>query len=181
MFDPTIYENIKVVLEGSLYDLDLKGIIHVTNRQDLVDLSRMSRNFQLEFQLVGEDRTKGEISLKADTYDLAAEILELDGVEDSSTVGCTLHVTFHTFIEDPEECEGIEEKLLQIWSYRPLITQEVSFVYHSGAAGHDDFKDKILLDFHRKINEDNMEDIEEILTHMIRSMKVLGKFSDFPE
>lgn len=181
MFDPTIYENIKVVLEGDLYDLDLKGIIQVTNRQDLVDLSRMSRIFQLEFQLTGEGRTKGEISLRADTYDLAAEILEMDGVQDSSSVGCTLHVAFHTFIEDPEECGQIEENLLQIWSYRPLITQEVSFMYHSGEAGHDDFKDKILLDFHRKINEDNMDDIEEILTHMIRSLKVLGKFSDYTE
>lgn len=173
MFDPTIFENMKVVLEGSLYDLDLKGEIQITNRQDLIDLARMSREFRLEFQLPGEGRTRAEVRLKAHTYDLAGEILELEEEADSPSFGCFLSVIFSTFIEDPEQCGAIEEELLKIWSYRPQITQEVSFVYHTGSAGHDDFKDRIVLDFQRKINESNMADIEEIIVHIVRSMSIL--------
>lgn len=173
MFDPTIFENIKVVLEGSIYDLDLRGLIQVTNRVDSIDLSRMSRWFQLEFKLAEKDKIKAAIHLKADTYDLAGEILELHEGEPSSSIGCEITVILYTFVEDPEECSSIEETLLKIWSYRPVITQEVSFIYQSGSAKSDDFKIKIMLDFKRKINESNMEDIEEILTHIIRSMSAL--------
>ncbi|HBI05129.1 MAG TPA: hypothetical protein DDY49_14000 [Paenibacillaceae bacterium] len=173
MFDPTIFENIKVVLEGSIYDLDLQGLIQVTNRVDSVDLSRMSRLFQLEFKLSEKDRIKAVIHLKADTYDLAGEILEL--AEHTDSIGCVLTVVLYTFVEDPEKCSSIEETLLKIWSYRPVITQEVSFMYQSGTAVSDDFKIKVTIDFHRKINESNMEDIEEILNHIVRSMDALKR------
>ena len=33
MFDPTIYDNIKVVLEGAVYDLDLEGKIIITTKR----------------------------------------------------------------------------------------------------------------------------------------------------
>lgn len=133
----------------------------------------MSRLFQIEFKLSEEDRIKAVINLKADTYDLAGEILELNEDEYTDSIGCVLTVVFYTFVEDPEKCKSIEETLLQIWSYRPVITQEVSFLYQSGSAVSDDFKIKINLDFHRKINENNMEDIGEIMNHILRSMDVL--------
>lgn len=175
MFDPTIFENIKVVLEGNIYDLDLQGLIHVTNRVDSVDLSRMSRLYQVEFKLSEKDRIKAAIHLKGDTYDLAREILELNEEEQTDGIGCVITVVLYTFVEDLEKCNSIEQTLLKIWSFRPVITQEVSFVYQSGSVVHDDFKIKITLDFYRKINENNIEDIEGILNHIVRSMDVLQK------
>lgn len=50
MFDPTIYENVKVVLEGELYDRDLDGEITITNRSDLVDLATLSRTYVVAFE-----------------------------------------------------------------------------------------------------------------------------------
>ena len=50
MFDPTIYDNLKVVLEGEIYDRDLAGAIQIVDRSDIVDLAIMSRIFIMRFQ-----------------------------------------------------------------------------------------------------------------------------------
>ncbi|QNG61538.1 hypothetical protein H4O14_08705 [Bacillus sp. PAMC26568] len=41
MFDPTAFDNLKVVLEGEIYDADLEGIIEVIKRKDIVDLQQL--------------------------------------------------------------------------------------------------------------------------------------------
>ncbi|UTW70295.1 hypothetical protein KHA80_06930 [Anaerobacillus sp. HL2] len=41
MFDPTIYENLKVVIEGEVYDHDMNGRILII-QIDIVDLATMS-------------------------------------------------------------------------------------------------------------------------------------------
>lgn len=51
MFDPTVFDNLKTVLEGAVYDLDLEGVILVINRNDLVDLAHFSRTYKITFQL----------------------------------------------------------------------------------------------------------------------------------
>ncbi|UOK56770.1 hypothetical protein MGI18_18515 [Bacillus sp. OVS6] len=56
MFDPTAFDNLKVVLEGAIYDADLGGFITVIGRKDLVDLAAMSRCYQNTFQLKKETK-----------------------------------------------------------------------------------------------------------------------------
>ena len=51
MFDPTAFENIKVVLEGAVYDLDLNGEIIIIDRNDLINTAKLSRKYELSFQL----------------------------------------------------------------------------------------------------------------------------------
>jgi hypothetical protein len=41
MFDPTAFDNMKVVLEGALYDLDIMGEIIITDRNDLFNTAKM--------------------------------------------------------------------------------------------------------------------------------------------
>lgn len=38
MFDPTAFDNMKVVIEGAIYDLDLDGEISIIDRNDLLIL-----------------------------------------------------------------------------------------------------------------------------------------------
>ena len=40
MFDPTAYDNLKVILEGAVYDLDLSGELKIIERNDIVDLAK---------------------------------------------------------------------------------------------------------------------------------------------
>lgn len=36
MFDPTAFDNLKVIVEGAVYDFDLHGDILVTDRKDMI-------------------------------------------------------------------------------------------------------------------------------------------------
>ena len=165
MFDPTIFDNIKVVLEGEIYDLDLAGEITINNRNDWVDLARMSREYRIQFCLVENNKKTAECILSADTKDLSSEILEL---KSQTKPGCELSICFEVQVEDPGiECKMIEEKLNQIWSHRPTITQTIQFNYLEPLR----MRNKVLLQFGRKIDEDNIQDIPNLIEYTIKSLR----------
>lgn len=92
MYDPTVYDNLKVAFENTLYDLDnLDGTIQMVNRLDRMEMSVMSREFVIQFVLAEYTDITAEISLEASLQDLAAEILEVPGEEP----GCTLRLRFY--------------------------------------------------------------------------------------
>jgi len=77
MYDPTIFENLKVAFENHIYDLDnIDRIITIMNRVDRIDLSVLAREFSIQFALVDQPEVTAEIVLEASLQDLAGEILE---------------------------------------------------------------------------------------------------------
>ncbi len=103
MFDPTIFENIKVVLEGLLYEFDAEEAIQITDRKDLIDLARMNRCMIISFKRVS-GTTPATLLLKAGTDSLSKEIL--GHPPDLLKIG--LKVDFHIPIKDPEiDCEAL--------------------------------------------------------------------------
>jgi hypothetical protein len=179
VFDPTIFENIKVALEGAVYDLDFAGEIAVISRSDRVDLAVMSREYTLEFQ----DRKQKEdkkitavLTLAAGPGDLAGEILELPETEERK-FGCALRVMFLMDMDEIAHCANIEATLDDIWSYRPRITQELSFVYHLFSERSPSvYRNTVSLDFGRKINEDNIDDLFNIVEHAVYSLRELSNY-----
>ncbi len=176
MFDPTIYENLKVVIEGAVYDLDLAGVIDVTNRIDRVELSTMSRNYMIQFQAKEDDSTLGEIRLVADTKDLASEILEQ---EDEYTPGCLVRVRFQVKVENiEEECAEINKCLQDIWGHRPHIQQKVSYLYDSVEQElllMPSYNNEISLEFGRKIDEGQIDDMRELIDLTLHSIHALNE------
>lgn len=79
MFDPTAFENLKVIVEGAVYDFDLHGDILVTDRKDVMDLASLSRMYSISFQLTETFKTMVEatFSLSVDAKNLSGEILEV--------------------------------------------------------------------------------------------------------
>lgn len=52
MFDPTVFDNLKVAMENAVYDLDnLDSRIDITQRIDRLEMSVMSREFGVQFRL----------------------------------------------------------------------------------------------------------------------------------
>ncbi|NUJ69854.1 hypothetical protein HUS64_21435, partial [Pseudoalteromonas sp. 2102] len=52
MFDPTIFDNLKTVVEGAVYDLDVTDeLVTVVDRSDIIDLAKFTRAYALSFQL----------------------------------------------------------------------------------------------------------------------------------
>lgn len=173
MFDPTIYENIKVVLEGEIYDVDLNGKILVTMRKDLIDLATMSREYVIQFRLLDSlKEIYAEINLIANTEDLANEILERNGLKS----GCEIIIKLYTIVTEPiNECKRINNKLNLIWDNRPEISQKLSYVYNISENSKGGLLNEIGLNFGRKIDEDNIFDIHNLVEYTIKSLKELSK------
>jgi hypothetical protein len=171
MFDPTIYENLKVVLEGAVYDLDLAGSILVMKREDRVDLATMSRFYALSF-MEREAIDQGcvaEIRLQASMQDLSAEILE----KQDQQAGCQMEIRFQVEVQDVDsDCREIEKVLQTIWEGRPAIKQTLSFEYGSKPVS---FVNDISLDFGRKIDEGQIEDIPGLIDHMMYTVQTLNQ------
>jgi hypothetical protein len=167
MFDPTVYENLKVVLEGAIYDLDLDGLIQITERKDIVDLATLSRTYQLQFEQKTKNIIKGEIKLFADINSFTEEL-----IYNKEHVGCELTISLFMYINNIAICEGITSKLNQIWENRPIINQSLSFPYPN-EMGH--YKNKITISFDRKITEAQIDDIPVLIEYTLKTMDALSE------
>lgn len=170
MYDPTIFENLKVAIENQVYDLDnIDEEIDVSNRTDSLDMATMSRQFTLQFSLKDQPEINGEIALEASLRDLAAEILEVSGEEP----GCMIKLRFYLVVEDVAiECKKIQEIVQNIWEQEPLPTQTLSFVYNEEKKV---YKDIIEVTFNHKINESHMDDIPELVEHVLQTLDELDE------
>ncbi|WP_419873997.1 hypothetical protein [Candidatus Pristimantibacillus sp. PTI5] len=170
MFDPTVFENLKVAFENQLYDLDtLDRKIDIINRKDRLELAVMSREFALQFKLAERASVSAEIQLTASLKDLAAEILELKG----ETPSCALRLRFYMEMHDiNEQCKLVEQIMRRIWEPDTVPTQTISYVYGTEAPI---YSNVIELSFNRQINEEQMDDIPELITHMLQTLTQLNE------
>lgn len=172
MFDPTVFDNLKVAFENELYDLDnLDRIIAVTGRKDVLDMAVMSREFSLSFRLAGgSDGVSAEMVLDTSLRDLSAEILELQGEK----AACGLAVRFHTEVEAEEldvRCKEIERCIADIWLPEEPPVQTLSRVFGDSSGR---YRNQIELRFRRRIGEEQMEDIPELIDHAVRTLEALA-------
>lgn len=168
MFHPTVFDNIKIAFENQIYDLDnLEGTLMVTDRTDLLDLAIMSREFSLSFQLTEGGNVTAEIVLHSTLKDLGDEILETP----DTTPGCNLRLRFYMEIEDDEtECLAIQDVLNSIWGPELTPVQSLSFIYGQES---ETYNNCIELKFKRQITEEQMEDIPNLLKHLLQSVEEL--------
>ncbi|WP_058829373.1 hypothetical protein [Paenibacillus polymyxa] len=170
MFDPTVFDNLKVAMENAVYDLDnLDSRINITQRIDRLEMSVMSREFGVQFSLREQPGVTAELQLKMDLNNLAAEILEME----DQTPGCSLLLYFDMKIQDIEtQCSRIEKILAEIWKPELRPVQTLSQIYGEKTST---YHNRIELQFSRQINEDQMEDIPELLEHMLMTITELNK------
>lgn len=167
MFDPTVFDNLKVVLEGAVYDSDLHGQLHIIGRSDRVELSAMSRYYAIQFCLPGKPETWAELRLWADTEDLAGEIMELDSV----TLGCQMQPVFYKHLKDPDsECPAIERLTTEIWGSHVHQIQKITSVYGDSNAPP---LNEITVQFHRRFGEEVIPDLPQMLEHMLYMLERL--------
>ncbi|MCU6707551.1 hypothetical protein M6D81_02415 [Paenibacillus sp. J5C_2022] len=171
MFHPTVFDNLKVAFENELYDLDnLDGRILITGRKDIWDMAVMDREFSVSFRLTGTEWPTAELKLAAPLKELAAEILEQEG----AVPACGLHVLFHMDIAEAEaerSCAAIEACLCSIWQPENKPVQTVSSVYGADPAAL--LRNTAELSFSRRINEEQMEDIPELVAHILATLEGL--------
>ncbi|MED0992006.1 hypothetical protein [Bacillus nitratireducens] len=172
MFDPTAFENLKVIVEGAVYDFDLHGDILVTNRKDVMDLASLSRMYSISFQLTEPFKTMVEatFSLSVDAKNLSGEILEVP----QFIPGCEMKLEFSFEMEQPEiGCEEIETLLHSIWGKERMITQKISYEYNKQAIS---YHNKVEVLFQKAITEDHVDDLIAVISHMIETVRTIQHF-----
>lgn len=168
MYDPTVFENLKVAFENQLYDLDtIEGEITMLGRSDVMDFAILSRKLAIRFALVEHQAVTAEIILEASLTDLADELLENPGKNPS----CSLTLRFHKRVQDvAEQCQRIDEALNEIWENEAEVAQTLHFTYGEAASS---YLDVIEVRF-KKINEDNMREIPDFLQSVLIALGVLN-------
>ena len=169
MYDPTVFENLKVAFENQLYDLDnLDRKITIINRVDRMDFSVLTRDFAIQFTLVNQPNVKAEIAVEASVKELAGEILEMPG----QNPGCSLVIRFHKQVQNvATQCKKIEQALNTIWENDIQLTQTLSFEFEQEAPS---YQDMIEVRFKSKITEQHMGDIADFLDSVLETLDVLN-------
>lgn len=153
---PTVFDNLKTVLEGSIYDFEIQGVLEVVSRDDLVDLANLTRTFRLgvEFETIF-----GEIELN---FPEPMWIDEL--VLKRENVKTELSFTFIL----PEGLHGVGYlqwyKLIQkkIWNVSVELTEEKIF-------GKDQIqmKQKLHVAFKEGIREIDVDRLIAVVDHFV--------------
>lgn len=171
MFDPTAFDNMKVVIEGALYDLDSSGAIVITDRNDLINLAKMSRQFNVSFQLPNSSII-AVIEMKSMLVNLAAELIpnSLSG----QLAGC--HVKLEFFLEHRDkklDYHALEAILLNVWGANRKITMAVQY---DPLENEQKISNVITVEFDRLISEDQLDDLVEMTEVMTSTLQQLEHY-----
>lgn len=166
MFDPTIFDNVKVVLEGAVYDEDLDGKIKVVDRKDYVNLAEMSRDYSISFKLKDDSLSTCKWLLSSNTLQLSSEILD---IKEKTKLGCVTSIEFFVTVEMREaEYTSIKELISSMWKQREVIVQlKVPFPFEKYV------KLQASVLFNRIILEEDIDDLIEMLQYMITTLQAL--------
>lgn len=169
MFDPTIFDNLKVVFEGAVYDMDLGEVVQIVDRIDRVELSSMSRSFGMTMRRQQGGLAEGSFRLKSTVADLSAELLSVPGQKP----GCSLELSFVFHIDHLErDCAYTALLIEEIWGRDPEISQLIMMEYGQQPL---QMRNKLVLRFPDKLDESHIDDIPSLLEHMLLSLERLDE------
>ena len=169
MFDPTAFENMRVVLEGAFYDRDLSGDISIVDRNDVINTAKLSRLFDLSFRLNSASISKVtcRLTLVANLKNLAAELLPMPGFEEQA--GCMVKIEF-LFEKDSDDSITLEvDRILRkIWGENRIIQQ---IIHYEPLKPNQNTHHTALISFARTITEDQLDDMIDMMEYMILTIE----------
>lgn len=167
MFDPTAFDNMKVVVEGALYDLDLDGIIKIIDRNDLVNLAKMSRKYEISYTY-NMSPIKCTVEMEGKLANFAAELL--DTVK-ANLVGVEIVLRFELEHKNDEQIfQQIQEKTEKIWGKERTIEQRITA---NPFQQKQHITNSISIYFNRLILEDQIDDLIHMLEYIEKTNEQL--------
>jgi hypothetical protein len=166
MFDPTVFDNLKVIVEGYIYDLDLENEISVTDRSDNIDLATMSRSYTITFANKYKKNPTATIGMEMRQQQLVGELMH--SIENP---GCHINVALEEQLQTQEYDELLLKKLKKIWeghSIKLFLTKEITSslkVYHH----------RYQVDFQICYGENDIEELLHIVEHSISLLHMMSK------
>lgn len=176
MFDPTAFENIKVVIEGEIYDRDLSGEIVVIDRNDWINTAKLSRKYEITFCLPGNENSgiSSTMTLRAELENLSAELMNRQDAK--QLAGCIVVIHFSLMHRNESSLfDRIQIVLEDIWGTGRAIEQVAQIPPFGNTAL---VNNKVSISFNRLVYEDQIDDLAEMIDYMIQSLvKLKGSLS----
>lgn len=174
MFDPTAFDNWKVVVEGAFYDSDREGAILVVGREDTVDLAGMSRFFSIGAALPGQT-VRAELRMFSGMADFVGERHQVRLTEEPPGIRLELRLVLPG--ERVKDIAALHEKLDSLWSADAdvLHTVKVAVDPHNpkASAAREESEYVIRLPFREKWGEDRLGDIDVLLKRILESLRAV--------
>lgn len=169
MFDPTAFDNVKFVFEGAIYDLDLAGEICVIDRNDFVNVAKLSRQLDILVKKNEESHISCTILLRADLVNLAAELHPL--LQSEKEAGCHFKMIYSVDGQTSLYKRALE--ILQtVWGLdREYHCRVIQNPIQNGISD----KIEIEVNFKRLIYEDQMDDLTVLATYIVQSLEHLDE------
>lgn len=174
MFDPTAFENMKVVMEGIFYDKDLAGEISIIDRNDLMNMAKLSRSYDLSFQLIHsylqEPKAICKVTLLSKLENLAAELIPILTTKEGA--GCYLEIEFlYQAKQDDVRLKKTDQLIKTIW--------EDAFIEHGVTcdpfSSLENQKHHVKVSFNAMIREDEIHLFNELIQYIMTTLLQIEK------
>ncbi len=162
MFDPTAFDNLKVVFEGAVYDLDLTGEIQILNRKDLFDFAHYERCYQIHYSLPYKKSMSIEFHLKTDMGHFLAERKMLT---EKNTAGADILIVYKGDEKLNQNRMTLEEtwgKDKQ-WEWKE-VTSSINPTAYEG-----------IVTFNRVITEEMVDDVLQMISFSVETLQQLDR------
>ncbi|MDQ0215857.1 hypothetical protein J2S13_002277 [Oikeobacillus pervagus] len=162
MFDPTSFENMKVVIEGMIYDLDSQRDICLHGRKDLVDLASFSRIYQIAYTSFKNEKIMIQFQLSSHLHQFASEIMPQ---QISGDAGCFVEITYR----GPREIfqDFHIELLKKKWGPDRVFEERNVDSSQSGKVN------ELVIQFERLITEEMIPDLQDMVLFSVQTFKLL--------
>ncbi|WNB93771.1 hypothetical protein [Bacillus sp. NEB1478] len=173
MFHPSVYDNLKVVLEGVVYDSDFSGEIEIIDRKDIVDFAVIEKSISLSFIVLGiSDSINGKIILSTNLEKLATEKLQ----DIPENAGCNLSIQIETPVYEIEtDCKQLQ-LILRKWTTGEIkgkIEQKLTYIY---GESRNVFNNTVSIEIEKPVTEDDTDRFSAVLGHVIASIKEFNQY-----
>lgn len=175
MFDPTAFENIKVVIEGDIYDRDLSGEVIVIDRNDWINAAKLSRKYEISFTKKGYEPglLSATMTIEAGLENLAAELLESEDAK--QLAGCAVGISFTLMHQNELDVfKEVHKLLTEIWGGDRAIRQTAMM---EPLENKSHIQNHVKVTFNRLVYEEQIDDLSEMVHYMIMSLEKLKKLS----
>ncbi|WP_226666759.1 hypothetical protein [Metabacillus litoralis] len=164
MFDPTVFDNLKVVIEGYIYDLDLGNEISIRHRSDVVDMATMSRKYSIHFVSDHFRSTYVKIDINMDQHQLAGELLQT-----INNPGCVVSLTFVEESQSQDYDVFFYKKLKRNWAENHDVKLIVIKEQSKSSIKH---IHKYQINFATLFGEDDLEELLNIVDSAILLLRM---------
>ncbi|RSK27315.1 hypothetical protein EJF36_10700 [Bacillus sp. HMF5848] len=168
-FDPTAFDNLKILIEGSVYDFDLSGRIYIKNRSDLIDLANMSRTYKIEVACHKKNSLNtATLILSTNLQELSKELLH----QSSTKFGCNFKILYSSKSTHYEMASYRIRKIVKHhFDEQYTVLQNIMFQSHHSDKTEEVYTITTEAILNTLLYEEDVEDIPYIINNVISTLQ----------